>query len=67
MSYGQNLHEHYRRAAYYVDRILHGARPRELPIEQATKFQYIVNLRAARELGIALPQQLLVQATRVLQ
>jgi len=67
MSYGPNLWEHYRRSAYYVDRLLKGARPSDLPIEQPTTFQFVVNARTARAVGVRLPREVLVQATRMIQ
>jgi len=67
MSYGPNLREMFRRAAGYVDRILKGARPADLPIEQPTRFDLIVNVRTARALGLALPATLLARADEVVQ
>ena len=67
MSYGPNIPDMYRRAASYVDRILKGANPGELPIERASRFEFVVNLKTATALGIELPPIILVQATRVLQ
>jgi putative ABC transport system substrate-binding protein len=67
MSYGQDLYQQYRRAASYVDKILKGAQPGELPIEQPTVFQLIVNLHTARQLNVVVPEQLLVSASRVIE
>jgi putative ABC transport system substrate-binding protein len=67
MSYGSILLPHYTAAAEYVDRILKGAKPGELPVQQPTKFELIVNLRTARQTGIAIPQSLLVRADEVIQ
>jgi putative ABC transport system substrate-binding protein len=67
MAYGPSTVAMYRRAAHYVDRILRGAQPRDLPIEQPTKFDLFVNLATARRLGITLPQSLLVRADEVVQ
>jgi putative ABC transport system substrate-binding protein len=67
MFYGGSIPEMYRRAAVYVDRILKGARPGELRVEQPTKFDMVVNLRTAKALGLTLPQSLLLRADEVLQ
>ena len=67
MSYAAPLADSYRRAAYYVDRILKGAKPSELPIEQPTRLVLAVNLKTARELGIQLPEKLLLRADRVIE
>lgn len=67
MSYGTNLAELHRRLATYVDRILKGAKPAELPIEQATRFELVVNLKTAKSLGLAVPQSFLLRADQVIQ
>ena len=67
MSYGANVAAEYRRTARKVDKILKGANPAELPVEQATTFELLVNLKTARELGIAIPPVLLMRADRVIQ
>jgi putative tryptophan/tyrosine transport system substrate-binding protein len=67
MNYGPSQAENYRRAAYYVDRILKGAKPADLPIEQPTVFDFVINLRTAQVLGITIPQPILQQATEVIQ
>jgi putative ABC transport system substrate-binding protein len=66
-TYGPDLAVSYRRLAYYVDRVLKGAKPAELPIEQPTKFELVLNLRSARKLGLTIPETILVRADRVIE
>ena len=67
MSYGEDPTDQYRRAAGYVDKILKGAKPADLPVQQATKFDFIVNLKAAKQIGLAIPVRVLERANRVIR
>jgi putative ABC transport system substrate-binding protein len=67
MSYGADFSDLYRRAALYVDKILKGAKPADLPVQQATKFEFIINLKAAKQIGLTMPVDLLQRANKVIK
>jgi putative ABC transport system substrate-binding protein len=67
MSYGQDPTDQYRRAAGYVDKIFKGAKPADLPVQQATKFEFIINLKAAKQIGLIIPVRVLERANRVIK
>jgi putative tryptophan/tyrosine transport system substrate-binding protein len=67
MSYSADFANSYRRVAYFVDRILKGAKPADLPVEQPTKFELVINLRTAKQIGVTIPQSLLYRADKVIK
>ena len=67
MSYGTDNTDLYRRAAVYVDKILKGAKPADLPVQQATKFEFIINLKAAKQIGLTIPVRVLERANKVIK
>jgi putative tryptophan/tyrosine transport system substrate-binding protein len=67
IAYGVNIPQVYRRAAYYVDKILRGTKPGDLPVEQPTKFDLVINMKTAKALGLPIPQSLLLRADQAIE
>ena len=67
ISYGHDRRQQYRRAAYFVDKILKGTKPADLPVEQPMKFELVINLKTAKQIGLTIPPNVLVRANRVIK
>jgi putative ABC transport system substrate-binding protein len=67
MYYGADQADSYRRVAYFVDRILKGAKPADLPVEQPTKFEFVINLKTAKQIGVTIPPEVLARASRLIK
>src|SRR5262249_7441351 len=67
MSYGADYEDLFRKAAHYVDKILKGAKPADLPVQQATKFEFVINLKTAKQIGVTIPPDVLARATKLIK
>ena len=67
MSYGADNADSYRRVAYFVDRILKGAKPADLPVEQPTKFEFVINLKTAKQIGVTISPEVLARANKLIK
>ena len=67
LSYGADQADSYRRVAYFVDRILKGTKPADLPVEQPTKFEFVINLKTAKQIGLTIPPEVLARANKLIK